>query len=155
MRSYISWAAQHAQHTAHSIPCTAQHAQHTTHSRPCTAYHAQHTMHSMPRTAYYARHTMLSTSYPSVSFDGLMFLGCVHSPLTFELVWFNCRSVEVLHLATNIRYVFDCCDWLNKKCKNERMLMKPWVQRPPLQPRDWRVTEVYPAQVYGLPQLTS
>ena len=53
----------------------------------------------------------------------------------------------MLHLSTNIRYVFECNEWLNKKCKNERVLMKPWVQQPPVQSQDWRVTEVYPAQV--------
>ena len=53
----------------------------------------------------------------------------------------------MLHLASNIRYVFECHEWLNKKCKNERILMKPWVQYPPTQMQDWRVTEVYPAQV--------
>lgn len=59
----------------------------------------------------------------------------------------KCRNVDVLHLATNIRYVFDCNEWLNNKCKNERVLMKPWVQQPPLSSQDWRVTEVFPAQV--------
>lgn len=54
----------------------------------------------------------------------------------------------MLHLASNIRYVFECHEWLNKKCKNERILMKPWVQYPPTQMQDWRVTEVYPAQVH-------
>ena len=59
----------------------------------------------------------------------------------------GCRSVDILHLASNMRYVFDCHEWVNKKCRNERVLMKPWVQPPPVQPQDWRVTEVYPAQV--------
>jgi len=59
-----------------------------------------------------------------------------------------CRNVDMLHLASNIRYVFECHEWLNKKCKNERILMKPWVQYPPTQMQDWRVTEVYPAQVH-------
>lgn len=53
----------------------------------------------------------------------------------------------MLHLPTNIRYVFDCNEWLDKRCKNERLLAKPWVQQPPVQSQDWRVTEVYPAQV--------
>ena len=61
---------------------------------------------------------------------------------------FACRNVDVLHLATNIRYVFECREWVSKSCKNERVLLKPYVQHPPIPHEDWRITEVYPAQVH-------
>ena len=70
-----------------------------------------------------------------------------HSSPAVQLGCLPYRTVDVLHLATNIRYVFDCYEWVNKKCKNERIMLKPWVQHPPVQHQDWRVTEVFPAQV--------
>ena len=58
--------------------------------------------------------------------------------------------MDVLLLATNLRYVLDCRECVNKNCRNERVLMKPWVQHPPVETQDWRVAEVYPAQVWAL-----
>ena len=54
------------------------------------------------------------------------------------------RDVDMLHLATNIRYVFACHNWIDKRCKNQRVLDLELVQPPPVQSQDWRVTQVLP-----------
>lgn len=50
----------------------------------------------------------------------------------------------MLHLATNIRYVFGCHNWIDKRCKHQRILDLEFVQPPPMQREDWRVTQVLP-----------
>ena len=54
------------------------------------------------------------------------------------------RNVDMLHLATNIRYVFGCHNWIDKRSKHQRVLDLELVQPPPMQPQDWRITQVLP-----------
>lgn len=50
----------------------------------------------------------------------------------------------MLHLATNIRYVFGCHNWIDKRCKQQRILDLELVQPPPIQQADWRISQVLP-----------
>lgn len=74
--------------------------------------------------------------------------GSCFSTLAMELhqqvVMLTCRNVDMLHLDTNIRYVFGCHNWIDKQCKYQRTLDLELVQNPPVQRPDWRLTQVTP-----------
>ena len=57
----------------------------------------------------------------------------------------------MLHLDTNIRYVFGCRNWIDKQCNYQRTLDLELVQHPPVQRPDWRLTQVPPSSLLHSP----